>query len=306
MRTYDQKADLMDFVNLPHVVAMVGLPARGKTYIAKKLARYLNWVGLPTKVFNVGDYRREAIGSYRGHDFFHPSNKEGTDIRNKCALDALQDVCDFLQSGGMVAVYDATNTTVERRQLIHHVVVERMGYKLFFIESLCNDPKLIETNITECKLTNPDYQMMDKEDAIKDFMKRIEHYRLTYEPLDEEKESIYSFMKIFDTGTHGESVYNQVGRIGGDTDLSPRGREYANALAKFIKDQKIPNLRVWTSCMKRTIQTAEGINVPQERWKALNEIDAGICEGLTYEEIQDQYPEEFAARDNCKYSYSNS
>ncbi|KAL7647596.1 UNVERIFIED_CONTAM: hypothetical protein RMT77_001196 [Armadillidium vulgare] len=332
----NDKADLMDFVNLPHVVAMVGLPARGKTYIAKKLARYLNWVGLPTKVFNVGDYRREAIGSYRGHDFFHPSNKEGTDIRNKCALDALQDVCDFLQSGGMVAVYDATNTTVERRQLIHHVVVERMGYKLFFIESLCNDPKLIETNITECKLTNPDYQMMDKEDAIKDFMKRIEHYRLTYEPLDEEKESIYSFMKIFDTGRrvvvhkqeghiesriayylmnihitprsiyitrHGESVYNQVGRIGGDTDLSPRGREYSNALAKFIKDQKIPNLRVWTSCMKRTIQTAEGINVPQERWKALNEIDAGICEGLTYEEIQDQYPEEFAARDNCKYSY---
>lgn len=39
----------MDYVNIPHVVAMVGLPARGKTYIAMKLARYLNWVGLPTK-----------------------------------------------------------------------------------------------------------------------------------------------------------------------------------------------------------------------------------------------------------------
>ena len=26
--------------------------------------------------------------------------------------------------------------------------------------------------------------------------------------------------------------------------------------------------------MKRTIQTASGINAPQERWKALNEIDA--------------------------------
>jgi signal recognition particle GTPase len=28
---------------------MVGLPARGKTYIATKLAYYLNWVMLPCK-----------------------------------------------------------------------------------------------------------------------------------------------------------------------------------------------------------------------------------------------------------------
>lgn len=59
----------------------------------------------------------------------------------------LQDVCEFLQSGGMVAVYDATNTNMERRELIHHVVSQRMGYKLFFIESICNDPAIIETNI---------------------------------------------------------------------------------------------------------------------------------------------------------------
>jgi signal recognition particle GTPase len=34
----------------PHVICMVGLPARGKTYIATKLARYLNWIGINTKV----------------------------------------------------------------------------------------------------------------------------------------------------------------------------------------------------------------------------------------------------------------
>ena len=77
-----------------------------------------------------------------------------------------------------------------------------------------------------------------------------------------------------DSLQHGESVYNQLGRIGGDSDLSYRGRQYANALAKFITEQEITNLRVWTSCMKRTIQTASGIDAPQERWKALNEIDA--------------------------------
>lgn len=49
-------------------------------------------------------------------------------------------------------------------------------------------------------MTNPDYTNMEKEDAVKDFLKRIEHYRLFYEELDEEKESKYSFMKIFDAG----------------------------------------------------------------------------------------------------------
>ncbi len=34
----------------PHIIAMVGLPARGKTYISKKLNRYLNWIGVDTMV----------------------------------------------------------------------------------------------------------------------------------------------------------------------------------------------------------------------------------------------------------------
>ena len=38
--------------------------------------------------------------------------------------------------------------------------------------------------------------------------------------------------------------------------------------------------------MNRTIQTASGILAPQERWKALNEIDAGVCEELTYEQVK--------------------
>lgn len=38
-----------NYVNIPHVIAMVGLPARGKTYISKKLSRYLNWIGINTR-----------------------------------------------------------------------------------------------------------------------------------------------------------------------------------------------------------------------------------------------------------------
>lgn len=40
------------------VIGMVGLPARGKTYISRKICRYLNWMGFKSKVFNIGNYRR--------------------------------------------------------------------------------------------------------------------------------------------------------------------------------------------------------------------------------------------------------
>ena len=38
-------------------LVLVGLPARGKTYTAAKLTRYLRWLGHDTKHFNVGKVR---------------------------------------------------------------------------------------------------------------------------------------------------------------------------------------------------------------------------------------------------------
>ena len=92
-------------------------------------------------------------------------------------------------------------------------------------------------------------------------------------------------------------------RIGGDSDLSERGKQYAMALSYFFNNQNISGLRVWTSWLKRTIQTAATIDAPQERWRALNEIDAGCMEHLTYEDIEEKYPEEYAAREVNKLTY---
>ncbi|XP_010183094.1 PREDICTED: 6-phosphofructo-2-kinase/fructose-2,6-bisphosphatase-like, partial [Mesitornis unicolor] len=76
---------------------------------------------------------------------------------------------------------------------------------------------------------------------------------------------------------------------------------YAQALAHFIQSQSIRELKVWTSHLRRTIETAEALGVPYEQWKALNELDAGVCEEMTYEEIQQRYPKEFALRDHSPY-----
>ncbi|XP_017294765.1 6-phosphofructo-2-kinase/fructose-2,6-bisphosphatase isoform X3 [Kryptolebias marmoratus] len=275
------------FTNSPTVIVMVGLPARGKTYISKKLTRYLNWIGVSTKVFNVGQYRREATRSYNSYEFFKPDNTEAMKIRNACVNAALKDVCEYLtRDQGQVAVFDATNTTPDRRDVILNFAKEN-GYKVFFVESICDDPEIIAENIKQVKLTSPDYKDCDKEEAVADFLKRIECYQMTYVPLDDNKDRNLSYIKIFNVGSrylvnrvqdhiqsrivyylmnihvtqrsiylsrHGESELNLVGRIGGDSGLSPRGAK-------------------------------------------------GVCEEMTYEEIQEHYPEEFALRDQDKYRY---
>ncbi|KAM6977420.1 6-phosphofructo-2-kinase/fructose-2,6-bisphosphatase 1 isoform 2-T2 [Aplochiton taeniatus] len=335
-RRCDSAASVPQFCNSPTIIVMVGLPARGKTYISKKLTRYLNWIGVPTKVFNLGQYRREAVQSYKNFEFFKPDNEEAMMIRIACASAALKDVATyFTKEQGQVAVFDATNTTRERRGSILRFAKER-GFKVFFVESVCDDPDIIAENIKAVKISSPDYVDRDTEDALEDFLQRIECYKMTYVPIDDQKDRNLSYIKIFNVGSrylvnrvqdhiqsrivyylmnihvtprsiylsrHGESELNLVGRIGGDTGLSARGAEYAAALAKFIKGQKIKDLKVWTSHMKRTIQTAEALGVQYEQWKALNEIDAGVCEELTYEEIQEKHPEEFALRDQDKYRY---
>lgn len=80
--------------------------------------------------------------------------------------------------------------------------------------------------------------------------------------------------------------------------------EYAKALPKLIADAigDTP-LTVWTSTLKRTIQTAQHLPYPKLTWKSLDELDAGVCDGMTYEEIEEHYPEDYAARDDDKFNY---
>lgn len=338
VRTNEKKCSWASYMtNSPTVIVMIGLPARGKTYMSKKLTRYLNWIGVPTKVFNLGVYRREAVQSYKSYDFFRHDNKEAMQIRKQCALKALQDVKAYLnEEGGQIAVFDATNTTRERRELILNFAKDN-SYKVFFVESICDDPDVIATNILDVKVSSPDYPERDRESVMEDFLKRIECYKVTYQPLDpDDHDKNLSFIQVINVGRrflvnkvqdyiqskivyylmnihvhshsiylcrHGESHHNVEGRIGGDAGLSERGKEFSAALKGFAEEHRLSDLKVWTSQLKRTIQTAEELGVPYEQWKILNEIDAGVCEEMTYEMIEEKYPEEFAMRDQDKYHY---
>eukprot|EP01121_Diplochlamys_sp_Union-15-3_P003672 TRINITY_DN13608_c0_g1_i1.p1 TRINITY_DN13608_c0_g1~~TRINITY_DN13608_c0_g1_i1.p1 ORF type:complete len:233 (-),score=24.31 TRINITY_DN13608_c0_g1_i1:37-735(-) len=105
---------------------------------------------------------------------------------------------------------------------------------------------------------------------------------------------------------HGESESLVKGCVGGDSDLTPFGNEYAHKLAEWVLDNlevDTGEVTVWTSTLKRAIQTTQYIPTRKIRLKNLDELDAGKFEGMTYAEISQQYPEEYNARAHDKLNY---
>lgn len=203
------------------VIVMVGLPARGKSYITKKVARYLNWLQHDTEIFNVGKRRRIAAGApdglvstsgpvtaanllklsntsfaplpppAHGHKrtdstvsdiaggldqsaaFFDPANKAAAELREKVALETLDELLDYVLHRGSIGILDATNSTLERRKAIVDRVREVAGKELgvLFLESECHDQQLLEANM-RLKLSGPDYKGQDPVKALEDFKKR--------------------------------------------------------------------------------------------------------------------------------------
>jgi len=53
--------------------------------------------------------------------------------------------------------------------------------------------------------------------------------------------------------------------------------QYAAKLAEFLNKEMATNkkkIHIWTSLLKRTVQTVAHVDTSKEHWKALNEIDA--------------------------------
>jgi len=103
---------------------------------------------------------------------------------------------------------------------------------------------------------------------------------------------------------HGESQYNLYGKIGGDSGLSSQGLKYSLKLAAHFQQLKLDNFTFWTSELVRTHQTTQHMDPSAKTVKKqLNEISSGDFDGMTYEEVADKHPIEFADRDNDKLRY---
>ena len=111
-------------------------------------------------------------------------------------------------------------------------------------------------------------------------------------------------MKIY-FSRHGESVNNKMNIIGGDCSLSENGRNYSNNLKEHFNNTK--DLKILTSKLKRTIETAEKINAPKEHLEELNEIYSGDFENFNLDFIQKEYDDIYTYRneDKINRSYPN-
>jgi 6-phosphofructo-2-kinase/fructose-2,6-biphosphatase 2 len=194
---------------------MVGLPARGKTYIASKgkltdreiskntyfipvVNRYLAWLGIKTQIFSVGNYRRKLAGLNLPHTFFDIHNTEALKKRHEAAAMALNDLIQwFDKEEGTVGILDATNSTKKARAWINHELSSR-NIQVLFIESICDDENIILSNIKDVKLSSPDYRNRDPDEATDDFMKRISHYEGAYETITEQD---LTYIKLVNVGS---------------------------------------------------------------------------------------------------------
>mmetsp|Transcript_44109 Transcript_44109/g.64827 ORF Transcript_44109/g.64827 Transcript_44109/m.64827 type:complete len:528 (+) Transcript_44109:288-1871(+) len=363
------------------VLIIVGLPACGKTHVAQRIVRYLNFfLDVPSEIFNAGDYRREMVGAQVPASFYDPNNEKAlrqlTEVRNA----ALEDMVQFLKLDGVrVAVYDAPNATTDKREMIsNRLKQERIGAKQIFLECICDDEEILKKNIRKYLDSAPDYRDCDPDAAFKDFKERRERYMSDYETVHDEEGSyvkvydckrfvlnnirgylplkichfvmnLHTLPRTFYLSRHGQSEYNVLGKIGGDSGLSKAGLEYARRLADYARDvitvktntlandyngttteKEITNedipARLWTSTLRRTKETAQFIKHPSithpgnkqtddqdevRDWvqlrplprRNLDELYAGTCDGMTYKEIEQVYPEEFARRQSDKLSY---
>ena len=278
-------------------------------------------------------------GPQQSADFFRSDNSEGSEARTAVAAEAFMDMLEWMEEGGQVGIFDATNSTEERRGMLGRLAGDKC--KIIFLESICTNAAVVEHNVAEKVRNSPDYvEQTDVEGAVADFKARLAHYEAAYETVREGacikmidmNSSASSRMHIngisgylpgrivfFLLNTHlaarpilltrhGESQYNVRGRIGGDSPLSPSGERYALKVAEFVRTRLAgeSTASIWTSTLQRTVRTARHIHgFPKVHWRALDEINAGVCDGMTYAEIKEGMAEEYVARkgDKLRYRY---
>ena len=83
-------------------LVMVGLPARGKSRLARRICGGLAADGFRSAIFNNGDVRRELLGAESTlPEFYSPDNAEGRRIREEICRQNLIRAKEWLNREGV-------------------------------------------------------------------------------------------------------------------------------------------------------------------------------------------------------------
>ena len=98
---------------------------------------------------------------------------------------------------------------------------------------------------------------------------------------------------------HGQTDWNTLRKVQGTTDipLNENGIRQAYQLCDYLKENSISFTKIYSSYQTRAVQTAEiaaeQFNTGYETVKGLEEMNLGLFEGHTWDEILSMYAEEF-------------
>ena len=116
-------------------------------------------------------------------------------------------------------------------------------------------------------------------------------------------------MKIF-LVRHGETDWNVAQRIQGSTDtpLNENGIMQARKLAEELAKRETPIIGVYTSKLERAAKTAECVANKLGKecivLPGLEEINFGLWEGITWEQVKERFPAEYQTwRRNRRYEH---
>ncbi|TFB02121.1 Putative 6-phosphofructo-2-kinase/fructose-2,6-bisphosphatase YLR345W [Trichoderma ghanense] len=181
-------------------IVMVGPPARGKTHICVSMARYLQWLGVKTRIFHLGDYRRATIGpeGTLPDDYFFPdASPSSVILRQKILKKCREDIYAWLNhENGQVAIYDAVNPTASGRRSLAKEFAKH-DVQTLFIESYVDDEQILHDNAINVKISSPDFAGMDREAAAKMYLKRIEMRIPVFETMEEPE---LNYIKMINAG----------------------------------------------------------------------------------------------------------
>ncbi|KAK7966726.1 6-phosphofructo-2-kinase [Apiospora aurea] len=189
-------------------IVMVGLPARGKTHICVSMARYLQWLGVKTRIFHLGDYRRATVGEGEDvpEDYFFPNaSPASVMLRQKILKKCREDIYAWLNhDNGQVAIYDAVNPTASGRLSLAKEFAKH-DVQTLFLESYVDDENLLRENARNVKINSPDFEGMDPDEAAKLYLRRIEMKIPIFETMTENE---LNYIKMINAGQ--KFFYNNV------------------------------------------------------------------------------------------------
>jgi len=174
----------MNCLEAKYIIIMVGLPARGKSFLSKKLNSLFTFLGIGSEIFNLGSYRRKSSAVLFDSYYFAPDNLQAKSEREQFARLALEDALEFLRTPyNHVAIYDGTNLSRDRREFLRSVLAEKR-VKTIWIQMECSNKDIISQNVIKSKLDLQDYSFIqDKSLVYSDFMRRIEEYQKSALPI---------------------------------------------------------------------------------------------------------------------------